>query len=508
MISYTGGSANVFGRNLTPDSPTAIFVQVITEILKAHPEIIGQKETHFTTDKSRADRYTGTTREVLINGSTVYIKTGFSTKDKIKGIEKICQLAGISFSLFDTVDSDDNCLKGFDYDIFADDSDDMDFGFDTVFPSETAEEDDFFNDFSFDTPFENPEESVKAIHPVAKQTETSVNQSSRKKSIEEIMTSTMQKMMLTSMIMKSPIPSKATIYAKHENDYELNKFYKDIKTLNNGIKVGCTIEDDLGDLVLKQYKTPKGKEQLLKDSIPVYEISHIGKVNAYTFLKVSVSDSLYKYYLIYAKNNKIYMHDIMEELSAIGDNKINDIEICDCNNVVSILAARELLLVTEISDFRYVGRTDHESQMGDFGYTSDDYKATLQLRVLNMAGNELIKVDNTNSIISAMPCRYKDTKFGKQMSLLFVTDFNHNCYGLKNNASEPNIYEPERKEWSSFETAWDKDKVLKENDINYSQYFKLKNNIIMLAPETTIVWNDEHKKIFAYDTKEFFKEGK
>ncbi len=459
-VTPDGNSAVVFGNSITGNSPTELYVSVMTEILKAHPEIIGQKEPHFTSDKARADKYTGTTRKVLINGVTVYINTGLSTKAKIKGIEKTCQLAGIGFEV--------------SYDGLCDDSDDMDFGFDTVFPSETT------------------------VQPVAKQTETTVKPLGEKKSIEEILISTMQNIMMMGTIMKSLVPSKGTIYAKHENDYELNNFYKDIKRLNYGIEVGGIVHDNLGDWVLGERKTPKGKEQLLKDSIPVYEIPKIGKVNAYTLLKFAVAESLYKYYLIYAQNNTIYLHDMFEETTS---------EICKCNNVVRILSARELLLITEISDFQYVGRKEYEFQMGDYGYTSDDYKATLQLRVVNMAGNELIKVDNTNSIISAFPVRYDDTDLGKQMSLLFVTDIEHNCYGLKKNASEPNIYEPGKEEWS-FETAWERDSVLKENDINYSQYFKLKNNIVALSTDTTIVWNDEQKKILGYDNKEFFKERK
>ncbi len=71
----------------------------MTEILKKYPYIIGQKETHFTTDPIRAERYTGKTREVDINGYTVYILTGLSSKAKWQSIEKTCQLAGISFEI-------------------------------------------------------------------------------------------------------------------------------------------------------------------------------------------------------------------------------------------------------------------------------------------------------------------------------------------------------------------------------------------------------------------------
>lgn len=103
-VSSDGISAIVFGNIIKANNPTELFVCVIAEILKTHPEIIGKKETHFTSDKSRADKYTGTTRQIFVNGTKVYIKTGFSTKDKIDGIKKTCQLAGIIFrnsSLYD-----------------------------------------------------------------------------------------------------------------------------------------------------------------------------------------------------------------------------------------------------------------------------------------------------------------------------------------------------------------------------------------------------------------------
>lgn len=91
--------ANVLGRDIVENSPTKLYVSVIIELLTSYPNLVGQKETHFTADYSRASTYTGTTRECIIQGRTVYIKTGFSSKDKWKGIEKTCELTGISFSL-------------------------------------------------------------------------------------------------------------------------------------------------------------------------------------------------------------------------------------------------------------------------------------------------------------------------------------------------------------------------------------------------------------------------
>lgn len=98
-------SADVCGVRVTGSSPTELYVNVIEGILKRYPSIIGSKETHFTCDSTRAEKYTGTTRSVIINGKTVYIKTGFSTKDKWKGIEKICQLVNTDFLIKETEES-------------------------------------------------------------------------------------------------------------------------------------------------------------------------------------------------------------------------------------------------------------------------------------------------------------------------------------------------------------------------------------------------------------------
>ena len=57
-------SASVIGKELSAKTPTELYVAVMTEILKNCPQIIGQKETHFTTDSVRAGQYTGTTRSI------------------------------------------------------------------------------------------------------------------------------------------------------------------------------------------------------------------------------------------------------------------------------------------------------------------------------------------------------------------------------------------------------------------------------------------------------------
>ena len=114
-------SASVIGKELSAKTPTELYIVVMTEILKNRPQIIGQKETHFTADPVRAGQYTGTTREIYINSTKVYIKTGLSTKDKWKGIEKTCQLAGLTFEVsYEEPPESVGDIFGLDDDFFAD----------------------------------------------------------------------------------------------------------------------------------------------------------------------------------------------------------------------------------------------------------------------------------------------------------------------------------------------------------------------------------------------------
>lgn len=99
VIYKDQNSADVFGTRVQQKDSTSLYVEVIRHILTRYPLLVGQKETHFTTDPIRGDNYTGKNREVNIGGRTVYIKTGFSTKDKWKGINAVCKLAGIEFRL-------------------------------------------------------------------------------------------------------------------------------------------------------------------------------------------------------------------------------------------------------------------------------------------------------------------------------------------------------------------------------------------------------------------------
>lgn len=107
-VNMHNNTAEVQGYTISGLSPTELYVNVVSKILELYPRLIGQKETHFTADSTRAAQYTGTTRERIINGRTVYIKTGFSTKDKLKGIEKLCELAGMDF-----IDEDKSIFEDF-----------------------------------------------------------------------------------------------------------------------------------------------------------------------------------------------------------------------------------------------------------------------------------------------------------------------------------------------------------------------------------------------------------
>lgn len=98
-IDENTNSINAFGKQLLGKDPTSIYVEAVEAILKKYPQLIGQKDAYFTTDIFKADNYTGKTRELFINGSTVYVKTGFSTQAKWSNIKAICKLAGISFYL-------------------------------------------------------------------------------------------------------------------------------------------------------------------------------------------------------------------------------------------------------------------------------------------------------------------------------------------------------------------------------------------------------------------------
>ena len=96
LIDESNNSVNVFGKMLLGKDPTTIYVEAVEMIINKFPKIIGQKETHFTTDKDKADTYTGKNRELFINGYVVYVKTGFSTQAKWKNIKAICKLVGIT----------------------------------------------------------------------------------------------------------------------------------------------------------------------------------------------------------------------------------------------------------------------------------------------------------------------------------------------------------------------------------------------------------------------------
>ncbi len=99
VIEEEGTSATVFGTKITAGDPTALYVKIVERILQNHQELLGKKETHFTADPERGNGYTGKTRMITVGERTVYVKTGFSTKDKWNGIKAVCKLAGIRFGM-------------------------------------------------------------------------------------------------------------------------------------------------------------------------------------------------------------------------------------------------------------------------------------------------------------------------------------------------------------------------------------------------------------------------
>ncbi|WP_295210551.1 hypothetical protein [Ruminococcus sp.] len=492
IINPDGSSAVVFGERIIAKKPTELYVNVMSLILRSHPEIIGQKETHFTCDKSRADSYTGTTRNVLISGRPVYIKTGFSTKDKIKGIEKICLLAGISFSvenvnlndiglcdddhrMVETPKHDNDKKEYVSSDIYSFDDTELVFVTEEIgsggVPSAVSEKksEHFFEQKAIchDKTDDEKQEQILGSIMIAFKAITIQND------------------------MRNPKTKGISYYSKHYADYRISNIFGKVKDLNYaGIHSCGIVHDNLGDWVLGEHRTPKGKEQLIKDSIPVYEIPKIGKVNAYTFFEYSSFDNgkyLNYQYLVCAVDDVIYLYDIIEEKSY---------KIGKGNRIINLLSVGELLFVTEIDDFKYVGRNDYEFQMGDFGYTSDDYNAILQLRVIDLCGKELFKTLNIDSIIGSCPIKYS----GKEYSSLCFTDTNHNRF-----SAVKNILNTDQEEWKVKKIS-DIKNVLDHNNVRLSEYYKIKPDVITYADNRILIWDENKNKAIAYNINEYFKE--
>ena len=56
-------SAKVCNKEISEDTPTKLYVEVIIALISLSPWIVGKKETHFTADAERAALYTGKTRQ-------------------------------------------------------------------------------------------------------------------------------------------------------------------------------------------------------------------------------------------------------------------------------------------------------------------------------------------------------------------------------------------------------------------------------------------------------------
>ena len=412
-------SASVIGKEFSAKKPTELYVAVMTEILRNRPQIIGQKETHFTTDSVRAGQYHGKTRSVDIAGRTVYILTGLATKAKWQAIEKTCQLAGLTFEV-------DGQAK-------------------TV--TKPA-----------------PQSQIK---PAVTNTNTQSTQINKKicskcgKLFNNLCRNDLCLECLFSDITEKYFKSSKTSNCSNLDDFYLKN--KNIKRIHYGIKENNTlVHDNLGDWVLGEHKTPRGPEQLIRDSLPLYSIDELGEVNAYSFN--SVTRSIY-----YARSGVIYER---EYYTQNGLPYYEDKKICDCHNIVHMLWAGNMLFITEISSMQFKERREYEFCMGDYGYMSDDYIAHLHLRIVETQnGEEIFRQEDFSAVKSVILSKN---------NIIDCVDANLNTWSLKQSGSSYTL-----------EKIVDIDDIIKKNDISYSKLHQIRDKIICISYNEVGLFNDE-----------------
>ncbi|MCM1506457.1 MAG: hypothetical protein NC177_04900 [Ruminococcus flavefaciens] len=422
-------SASVMGKEFSAKTPTELYVAVMAEILKNRPQIIGKKETHFTADSVRAGQYTGTTRGVYINNTKVYIKTGFSTKDKWKGIEKTCQLAGLSFEL----------------------------------SGETKAVTKSFTQNQVKSTVANVNnQNVKSTQPNAKVCVRCGG------SFDAFMGFNENGLCMPCLMIvdtEKEIKGQQTGNNSFMDNMELKN--KNIKRIYYGIKENNTlVHDDLGDWVLGEHKTPRGPEQLTKDYMPLYSMDELGEVNAYSYN--SVTKSIY-----YAKNNSVYER---EYYTQNGLPYYKDKKICDCNNIVNMLWACNMLFITEISRMQFKERKEYEFSMGDYGYMSDDYVAHLRLRIVNaLGGKEVFRQEDFSAVRTVAPLKNHDLI---NVNIGFI-DAELNEWNLK-------------KSNNSFilKKVYDINDIIKKNNISYSKLNQMKDKIWAINFDKVSIFND------------------
>lgn len=419
-------SASVMGKELSAKTPTELYVSVMAEVLKNRPQIIGQKETHFTADAFRAGQYTGTTREVYISNTKVYIKTGFATKDKWKGIEKTCQLAGLSFELSGETK--------------------------TVTKSVTQNQ-------------------VKpAVANVNNQNVKSTQVSAKVcakcgKSFDILYKNDLCRGCLIVDNFDKQCKGDNTTNISFLDDIRLKN--KNIKRIYYGIKENNTlVHDDLGDWVLGEHKTPRGPEQLTKDYMPLYSMDELGEVNAYSYN--SVTKSIY-----YAKNGVVYER---EYYTKNGLPYYEDKKICDCNNIVNMLWACNMLFITEISGMQFKERREYEFSMGDYGYMSDDYVAHLRLRIVKAVnGEEIFRQEDFSAVKTVVPLKNYNLAF---IDINFL-DSELNTWNLKTSNNS-----------FVLKKVFDINNIIKKNDISLYSLNKMKDKIYYINWDKVWIVND------------------
>jgi hypothetical protein len=96
VIDANNKDALVFSEKIEEGDPTALYVAIMERLLNKYAfRLVGEKEALFTRDPDRAASYTGKTRELLIGGATIYLKTGFSTKSKWANVASVCKMLGV-----------------------------------------------------------------------------------------------------------------------------------------------------------------------------------------------------------------------------------------------------------------------------------------------------------------------------------------------------------------------------------------------------------------------------
>ena len=426
-------SAQVCGVEVTGSNATELYVGVIEQLLKQYPIFIGLKETHFTFNSARAEQYTGTTRTVKVNGSTVYINTGFSTKNKWNSIEATSQLLGVEFVMKEDIIivddreslNNDGILQKY-YTLYS-----------VAYDNLKKEKPDFCEGLS-------KESVISIILDLQKKIDDNEFKKTKRKAQQRA------KFITQTTIKGAKKPnSKLVDETFLKNNYK--KLNYDAITSSQQL-----VHDDLGDWKLGHHNPPKGKEKLIIDSVPLYNINGVEGINAHTYERVFEK-------MIYAKGNAIYAEDYGK--------------ICECNNVIQLLWAGGLLFITELVDLTYKCRQEYEFSQGDWGFMSDDYTPVLQVRVVNMEGRELFVTKQTDAIVSVAIAKSTD-----DLILYRALDSNYQIWEIKKQKDEYQIT-----------LLYKLEEILKKHNIYFSDFIQKYDDLLIFAKESFVVLEESNE---------------